>query len=77
MKHWNPKNSRFRGFLHPSWVARLSALGGRGDGDKLGVDLAVVLLQEEVVGVYPAKLPVEGCGTDWSKSGSRRFWKFG
>ena len=46
--------------LHPSWVARLSALGGRGDGDMLGVDLAVVLLQEEVVGVYPAKLPVEG-----------------
>ena len=36
-------------------MARLSALGGRGDGDMLGVDLAVVLLQEEVVGVYPAK----------------------
>ena len=59
MKHRNPKNSRFRGFLHPSWVARLSELGGRGDGDKLGVDLAVVLLQQEVAGVYPAKLPSE------------------
>ena len=46
--------------LHPGWVARLSQLGGRGDGDMLGVDLAVVLLQEEVVGVYPAKLPAEG-----------------
>ena len=29
-------------------MARLSELGGRGDGDKLGVDLAVVLLQQEV-----------------------------
>lgn len=46
--------------LHPGWVARLSQLGGQGDGDMLGVDLAVVLLQEEVVGVYPAKLPVGG-----------------
>ena len=53
------KFSVSRIFLHPSWVARLSELGGRGDGDKLGVDLAVVLLQQEVAGVYPAKLPSE------------------
>jgi hypothetical protein len=46
--------------LHPGWVARLSQLGGQGDGDMLGVDLAIVLLKEEVVGVYPAKLPLEG-----------------
>ena len=32
-------------------------LGGTGDGDVLGVDLAVVLLKTEVIGVYPAKLP--------------------
>jgi len=46
--------------LHPGWVARLSQLGGIGDGDMLGVDLAVVLLEREVLGVYPAKLPAEG-----------------
>jgi len=46
--------------LHPGWVARLSQFGGQGDGDMLGVDLAIVLLREEVVGVYPAKLPSDG-----------------
>ena len=43
--------------LHAGWEARLPQLGGTGDGDVLGVDLAVVLLKTEVIGVYPAKLP--------------------
>lgn len=46
--------------LHPGWEARLPELGGRGDGDMLGVDLAIVLLKKEVLGIYPAKLPLGG-----------------
>ena len=30
MKHWNPKILGSQVALHPSWVARLSELGGRG-----------------------------------------------
>jgi hypothetical protein len=46
--------------LHPGWEARLPELGGKGDGDMLGVDLAIVLLKSEVSGIYPAKLPLGG-----------------
>ena len=46
--------------LHPGWEARLPELNGKGDGDMLGVDLAIVILKKEVSGVYPAKLPVGG-----------------
>lgn len=46
--------------LHPGWEARLPELNGKGDGDMLGVDLAIVILKKEVTGVYPAKLPVGG-----------------
>ena len=46
--------------LHPGWEARLPELNGKGDGDMLGVDLAIVILRKEVSGVYPAKLPLGG-----------------
>ncbi len=43
--------------LHPAWNKRLKQKNGLGDGDELGVDIALVILKEEVVGVFPAKLP--------------------
>ena len=43
--------------LHPGWNNRLSYNKGTGDGDRLGVDIAILLLKTSVVGVYPAKLP--------------------
>lgn len=46
--------------IHPGWEARLPQLGGQGDGDVLGVDLSIVLLDANVTGVYPAKLPLGG-----------------
>ena len=42
--------------IHPGWIARLSENRGLGDGDLLGVDLALVLLDKDVEGIYPAKL---------------------
>jgi len=42
--------------IHPGWIARLSENKGLGDGDLLGVDLALVLLDKDVEGIYPAKL---------------------
>ena len=52
--------------LHPGWINRLSQYDGQGDGDRLGVDIALLILKTPVVGVYPAKLPtgdVETVGT--------------
>ncbi len=43
--------------LHPGWNKRLVQKNGMGDGDELGVDIALVFLKNPVVGVYPAKLP--------------------
>ena len=43
--------------LHPGWNKRLSQNSGTGDGDRLGVDIALLLLKTSVVGVFPAKLP--------------------
>ena len=43
--------------IHPGWDKRLSQKNGLGDGDELGVDIALVFLKNPVVGVYPAKLP--------------------
>ena len=43
--------------LHPGWNKRLSKKNGMGDGDELGVDIALVFLKNPVIGVYPAKLP--------------------
>ena len=43
--------------LHPAWNARLTKKNGMGDGDELGVDIALVILKDSVVGVYPTKLP--------------------
>jgi hypothetical protein len=42
--------------IHPAWTSRLNQNGGAGDGDILGVDLALVILKNKVEGVYPAKL---------------------
>lgn len=43
--------------LHPGWNKRLYQKNGMGDGDELGVDVALIFLKNPVVGVYPAKLP--------------------
>ena len=43
--------------LHSAWNKRLIENNGKGDGDELGVDIALVFLKNPVVGVYPAKLP--------------------
>jgi hypothetical protein len=41
--------------LHPGWTARLSYEGGIGDGDVLGLDLALLRLDLPVTGVTPAR----------------------
>lgn len=55
-----PDDQKFRVesiLLHSGWSKRLIANNGKGDGDKLGVDIALLFLEKNVVGVYPAKLP--------------------
>ena len=52
--------------LHPGWNDRHIQNSGRGDGDRLGVDIAILVLKTSVVGIYPAKLPtgnLESVGT--------------
>jgi V8-like Glu-specific endopeptidase len=44
--------------LHPGWTARLSYEGGIGDGDALGLDLALLRLDLPVTGVTPARINV-------------------
>ncbi len=56
---FTPENSIYQVekiLIHPAWNKRLKKQGGPGDGDILGVDLALVFLKKDVVGVYPAKL---------------------
>ena len=43
--------------LHPGWIARQTRYNRFGDGDELGVDLALVYLTQSVVGVFPSRLP--------------------
>ena len=45
--------------VHPAWVQRQSISNKLGDGDELGVDLAILKLNRAVTGVYPARLPSE------------------
>jgi hypothetical protein len=45
--------------LHPGWTARLSHAGGIGDGDVLGLDLALLRLASPVTGVTPARFNAE------------------
>lgn len=50
--------------VHPAWIARqeytnLVYKDPLGDGDALGVDLAIARLNRSVMGVYPARLPSE------------------
>ena len=45
--------------VHPAWIARQTRSNSLGDGDELGVDLAIAKLDRPVSGVYPARLPSE------------------
>ena len=45
--------------VHPVWTARQTTSNILGDGDELGVDLAIAKLNRTVTGVYPARLPSE------------------
>ncbi len=46
--------------LHPGWTARLGYEGGIGDGDVLGLDLALLRLGSPVNGVTPARFNTRG-----------------
>lgn len=43
--------------VHPAWTARQTLSNTLGDGDELGVDLALAKLSRSALGVYPARLP--------------------
>ena len=43
--------------IHPSWILRQMVEPPYGDGDRLGVDLALVFLERKVAGVQPYSLP--------------------
>ena len=43
--------------VHPAWTSRQTISNPLGDGDELGVDLALARLARPVTGVYPARLP--------------------
>ena len=43
--------------VHPAWTSRQTTSNPLGDGDELGVDLALARLARPVTGVYPARLP--------------------
>ena len=43
--------------VHPVWIARQTTYNNLGDGDELGVDLAIAKLSRSVTGVFPARLP--------------------
>jgi len=43
--------------LHPGWEARQNRNNRYGDGDELGVDVALIYLEESIHGHFPARLP--------------------
>lgn len=43
--------------VHPAWTARQTSYNVLGDGDELGLDLAVAKLNRSVTSLYPARLP--------------------
>ena len=43
--------------IHPEWINRQIKKPPLGDGDKLGVDLALAKLEKPVLGVQPLRLP--------------------
>ena len=45
--------------IHPHWIARQSQQNPLGDGDKLGVDLALLRLENSVTNVVPVRLPYQ------------------
>jgi hypothetical protein len=44
-------------FVHEGWTARQTLANRKGDGDVLGVDIAIAVLDQNVMGYYPARLP--------------------
>ena len=44
--------------IHPYWIARQSEKNPLGDGDKIGVDLALLKLRKSVRGVFPANFRI-------------------
>ena len=45
--------------IHPHWIARQSKQDPLGDGDKMGVDMALLRLEDPVPNVTPVRLPYE------------------
>ena len=43
--------------IHPSWITRQNQKPPLGDGDSIGVDLALVFLSSKAIGVQPYSLP--------------------
>jgi len=43
--------------VHEGWLRRQSAEHPLGDGDSLGVDIALVILKKSVLGLFPARIP--------------------
>ncbi len=43
--------------IHPSWTARQTVSDTEGDGDEIGVDLALARLNRSVDGTFPVRLP--------------------
>lgn len=43
--------------IHPDWINRQNQKPPLGDGDQLGVDVALAILQRPVVGIQPYRLP--------------------
>ena len=44
-------------FVHQGWTDRQTSSNRLGDGDALGVDLAIAELDQNVIGFFPARLP--------------------
>ena len=49
--------------IHPFWISRQTSLNPLGDGDKKGVDLALVKLSQPVTGLLPVPLPLKNAPT--------------
>ena len=45
--------------IHPHWIARQSKQDPLGDGDKMGVDMALLRLEDPVPNVTPVRLPYQ------------------
>ena len=52
--------------IHPHWIARQSKQDPLGDGDKMGVDMALLRLEDPVPNVTPLRLPYQNSPT-WDR----------